>query len=92
MFAVISPAKTLDYKRPLPPLPATVPAFADDAMALAASAAKMSAKKLGQLMHISPKLAALNAERFRSFPDLPQRPAIHAFAGDVAALAKMVER
>jgi hypothetical protein len=83
MLAVISPAKTLDYKRPVPPLPVTSPAFAEDAMKLAGAAAKMSPKKLGQLMHISPALAALNTGRFRDFPDLPQRQAIYAFAGDV---------
>jgi hypothetical protein len=36
-------------------------------------------------MHISDKLAALNAERFRGFEKQPSRPAIYAFAGDVYA-------
>ena len=85
MLAVISPAKTLDYKRPLPPLPVTRPAFASDALTLAGAAAKLSAKKLQQLMHISPALAQLNAGRFRKFAELPERQAIYAFAGDVYA-------
>lgn len=85
MLAVISPAKTLDYKRPLPPVPATKPIFAEDAMTLAAAAAKLSSKKLQQLMHISPALAELNAGRFRSFAGLPERAALYAFAGDVYA-------
>jgi cytoplasmic iron level regulating protein YaaA (DUF328/UPF0246 family) len=85
MLAVISPAKTLDYQRPFPPVAATRPVFGEDADKLAASAARLSAKKLGELMHISPKLAALNAERFRSFGTLAERPAIYAFAGDVYA-------
>ena len=54
-------------------------------MKLAASAAKLSQKKLGALMHISDALAKLNVERFRTFPDQPERPAIYAFAGDVYA-------
>ena len=83
MLAVISPAKTLDYKRALPPLGSTAPRFEKEAGALAASAAKLSKKKLGELMHISPALAELNAERFRTFEALPKRPAIYAFAGDV---------
>ena len=83
MIAIISPAKTLDYQRPIPSLTATAPAFDADAAALAMSAARLSAKKLGELMHISGNLAKLNAERFRTFPDQPQRPAIYAFAGDV---------
>ena len=85
MLAVISPAKTLDYKRPFPPLAPTQPRFEPEAGALAAAAAKLSQKKLGGLMHISDKLAALNVERYRGFADQPARPAIYAFAGDVYA-------
>jgi len=50
---------------------------------LARGASKLSAKKLGELMHISDALAKLNAERFRGFEEAPERPAIFAFAGDV---------
>lgn len=83
MLAVISPAKSLDFERPFPPLPATFPAFSDDAGRLAEAAAKLSAPKLAGLMRISDKLARLNVERYRDFAEAPQRPAIHAFAGDV---------
>ena len=85
MIALLSPAKTLDYQTPLPPLEATRPRFADEASALARSAARLSRKRLAELMHISPALAKLNADRFRHFADAPERPAIHAFAGDVYA-------
>lgn len=83
MIALLSPAKTLDFERDLPPLAATAPHFAREALDLARSASHLSQKKLSELMHISPKLAKLNADRFRDFPDLPQRPALFAFAGDV---------
>jgi len=83
MIAVLSPAKSLDYASKRPPVAATTPRFADEASTLAAAAARLSHKKLAELMHISPALARLNAERFRDFPDAPQRPAIHAFDGDV---------
>ncbi|MCB2050416.1 MAG: peroxide stress protein YaaA [Novosphingobium sp.] len=83
MITLLSPAKTLDFERELPPLTATKPHFAQEALGLAKSAANLSQKRLGELMHISPKLAKLNAERFRDFPDLPERPALYAFAGDV---------
>lgn len=83
MIAVLSPAKTLDYASPLPPLSATQPRLAADAEKLAHAAAKLSARKLGDLMHISDKLAKLNVDRFREFDGAPERPAIHAFAGDV---------
>ncbi|KQU59154.1 hypothetical protein ASG67_16630 [Sphingomonas sp. Leaf339] len=83
MIAVISPAKTLDYESPLPPLEATTPRFAAEAETLARAAANLGPKKLGALMKISPALATLNAHRFRDFADAPRRPALFAFAGDV---------
>lgn len=83
MIALLSPAKTLDFDRALPPLDATVPHFAEEAGSLARSAANLTQKKLGELMHISPRLAKLNADRFRDFADLPERQALFAFAGDV---------
>lgn len=83
MIAILSPAKSLDYKRPLPDLAASHPRFAEEADALADAAAKLGAKKLGSLMDISDKLATLNAERFRDFADAPERPALFAFNGDV---------
>ena len=83
MIAILSPAKTLDYKRPVPPVRPTEPAFADDAAKLARSAARLPRARLMELMHISKELAALNADRFRGFADQPERAAIYAFAGDV---------
>ena len=83
MIALLSPAKTLDYERPLPAIAATVPRFADTADALAKSAANLTQKRLGTLMHISPALAKLNADRFAGFADALARPALFAFAGDV---------
>ena len=83
MLAIISPAKSLDYKRPFPPIAATRPEFEADAASLARAAAKLSANKLQSLMSISDKLARLNDDRFRGFDEAPSRPAIHAFTGDV---------
>jgi cytoplasmic iron level regulating protein YaaA (DUF328/UPF0246 family) len=83
MIAVISPAKTLDYRRPLPPVEPSPPRFADEAERLAGAAARLSKRKLGELMHISDGLAELNAGRFRAFAGQPARPAVYAFAGDV---------
>lgn len=85
MLAIISPAKTLDYASPLPGLDPTAPRFAAEADRLAAAAAKLGAKRLGSLMHISDALAALNAGRFRGFAGADERPALYAFAGDVYA-------
>ncbi|MES2421563.1 MAG: peroxide stress protein YaaA [Pseudomonadota bacterium] len=83
MIAVLSPAKTLDYESALPKLEPTTPRFADEAKTLAHAAAHLTQKKLSELMHISPALAKLNADRFRDFDTLPERPAMFAFAGDV---------
>ncbi len=83
MIALLSPAKTLDYERPLPTLTQTAPRFADEAAFLAERAAKLSRRKLMALMSISDKLAALNVARYRDFAEAPERPALFAFAGDV---------
>jgi len=83
MIAVLSPAKTLDYESALPKLEPTTPRFAEEAATLAHAAAHLTQKKLSELMHISPALAKLNADRFRDFDALPERPAMFAFAGDV---------
>ncbi len=83
MLAILSPAKTLDYASPLPPLTSTQPRLAEDVEKLVSAAAKLSARKLSNLMHISDTLAKLNVERYRGFSDQAERPAIFAFAGDV---------
>jgi uncharacterized protein len=84
MLALLSPAKSLDYQSPLPAfVRPTVPRFQPEAEQLANAAAKLSAKKLGELMQISDKLAELNVGRFRDFAVAVARPALYAFAGDV---------
>ena len=83
MIALLSPAKTLDFEKPLPPLDATSPRFAEEARTLAAAAANLGQKRLATLMDISAKLAKLNADRFAGFEGQAERPALFAFAGDV---------
>ena len=83
MIAIISPAKTLDYETPLPEVDPTTPRFAAEADRLATAASHLTQKRLSELMHISPALAKLNADRFRDFAAAPERPALFAFAGDV---------
>ena len=83
MIAVLSPAKSLDYQRAIPEVAVTRARFGEEADQLAHAAAKLGARKLGKLMHISDKLAKLNAERYRDFDEAPERPALFAFNGDV---------
>jgi cytoplasmic iron level regulating protein YaaA (DUF328/UPF0246 family) len=83
MLAILSPAKSLDYETPLPPVSPTRPRFAGEARKIAGEAAKLGVARLAKLMDISDRLALLNDERYRRFTRAPQRPAIYAFAGDV---------
>ncbi len=82
MLILLSPAKTLDFDSAYTDEP-TRPRFATDAGRLARAAAKLGAKRLGELMHISDSLSDLNHKRFKFFAKAEQRPAIRAFAGDV---------
>jgi cytoplasmic iron level regulating protein YaaA (DUF328/UPF0246 family) len=88
MLLVLSPSKTLDYESPLPLRPAPAePACLSESEILVKHLRKLTPARLQKLMDISPKLAALNAERYRAFhtPFTPQnaRPCLFAFKGDV---------
>ncbi|MBO9450443.1 peroxide stress protein YaaA [Tropicibacter sp. R16_0] len=84
MLVVISPAKRLDWAER--DVTATEPAFQDDAIRLAKTARNLTLGDLQKLMDISPDLARLNRDRFKSFVEEPDadvtRPAALAFAGD----------
>jgi len=82
MLTVISPAKRLDWVARDATM--TEPEFQEDAEVLARAAKRLSQAELGKLMHISPDLAKLNAERFERFAEDKDdvRPAALAFAGD----------
>ncbi|SPJ26840.1 peroxide stress protein YaaA [Falsiruegeria mediterranea] len=84
MLVVISPAKRLDWAER--DVTATEPAFQDDAIRLAKTARNLTLGDLQKLMDISPDLARLNRDRFKSFVEEPNadvtRPAALAFAGD----------
>ena len=87
MLMVISPAKTLDFESPLATKRYTQPALLDESQKLIKVARQLSPADIGSLMHISDKLAVLNAERFNDWqpeftPD-NARQAILAFKGDV---------
>jgi len=87
MLIVLSPAKRLDFERPLPELDCTQPRFLADAEKLVSGLKKLGPGQLRQLMGISQPLAELNAARFHSWQpsceDEAVRPALLAFRGDV---------
>ena len=81
MLITVSPAKKLDMSEVVGVTP-TRPAFGTDAVQLAGIARELSVKDLQKLMGISETLARLNAERFRDFGQMEEKPAALAFAGD----------
>ncbi len=86
MLILISPAKTLDYSAP-DFKEFTQPDFQQDVKSLIQVMKKKSAKEIGELMHVSDSLAALNEERFKTFqkdfnPE-NSKQALLAFKGDV---------
>lgn len=86
MLILISPAKTLDYSAPNFK-EFTQPDFQQDVKSLIQVMKKKSAKEIGELMHVSDSLAALNEERFKTFqkdfnPE-NSKQALLAFKGDV---------
>ena len=87
MLTIISPAKTLDYQSPLITTTHTLPECLDSTKQLITVCKKLTSDDLAKLMSISPKLAAVNYERFQNWhPDFNlqnARQAILAFKGDV---------
>lgn len=87
MIIVISPAKSLDFETEAGSNKHTLPAFLKEASQINASLKKLKASDLVLLQSISPKLAALNAERNQLWQtpfDLKNsKQAVLAFNGDV---------
>lgn len=86
LYALLSPAKKLDFNPGPEAIQATAPALLPAAANLATRVKKYSVGDLKRLMDLSDKLAALNVERFQAF-DIKNtngtKPAIYAFNGDV---------
>ena len=87
MKLVISPAKSLNYDSKLPTGFSSESCFLNEAKELNTLLKKKSPKALSELMHISPKLGALNYERNQNwslpFSSENARQAIYALDGDV---------
>jgi cytoplasmic iron level regulating protein YaaA (DUF328/UPF0246 family) len=86
MIILLSPAKSLDHT-PLADVARTQPRFKKQTSALATIMKRQTEKDLKDLMHISDKLASLNAVRFKAFTNAHTeknaKQAIFAFTGDV---------
>jgi cytoplasmic iron level regulating protein YaaA (DUF328/UPF0246 family) len=87
MLAVLSPAKALDFSPAPVPVRSTEPVLMNDARMLMRSTRALTQKRIRELMNLSPDLAKLNHQRYRSF-ELPfnpdnAMPAGLVFNGDV---------
>ena len=87
MKIIISPAKSLDYEKPLPTERHTTSNFLKDSRIIHKVLKEKKPKDLMELMDISEKLADLNWQRNKEwktpFTTTNARPALYAFAGDV---------
>jgi cytoplasmic iron level regulating protein YaaA (DUF328/UPF0246 family) len=87
MLTLLSPAKKLNFEPASTQLDFTMPVLKADTAELAKVAKQQSANDLKRLMHISDKLAALNADRFKAFnldgQSNSAKAASLAFDGDV---------
>lgn len=87
MLFLLSPAKTLDYDSPLPPVQPTQPLFTARSAELIAQLRTYAPQQIASLMDLSDKLASLNVARYaawsRKATPANARPAVLAFDGDV---------
>jgi len=87
MKIIISPAKSLDFESKATTSLYTQPSFLEDSLKLNKKLKSLSTNKLGDLMKISPALAALNYDRNQHWqPPFSldnAKQAVYAFTGEV---------
>ena len=87
MFFVLSPAKNLNEHDPAPVSEFTQPDLLDEAEILMGELRRLSPQQIAELMHVSDKIALLNAERNTAWhtPFTPDnaKQAVFMFNGDV---------
>jgi len=84
---LLSPSKTMDFKRPCVVKNNTIPSFINESQQLINLLKELDKDELIRLMKVSPSIANENFIRFRKwcfpFPEDQARPAVMAFKGDV---------
>lgn len=87
MLLLISPAKSFSFDSPSNTTASSEPDFVEESTRLIKKMRTFSRKKLGELMSISPELAALNADRYQKWIPEPKtedtKQALLAFNGEV---------
>lgn len=67
MKVLLSPAKAIDTSKTIQTKQTSVPVFIEEAELLINKLKKISAKKIGQMMHLSKDLASLNHQRYQDW-------------------------
>ena len=87
MLFLVSPAKNLNEKDPVPVAQHSRPALLDQAAQLMDEVKQLAPQQIAELMHVSDKIALLNAERNAAWhtPFTPEnaKQAVFLFNGDV---------
>jgi len=88
MLALLSPAKSQDFDTPAPITQTTQPTFKTEIKTLVDTCRQLNKAEIAKLMHISPKLAQLNYERFQNFDtahfdQINAKQSLFSFQGDV---------
>ena len=87
MLVLLSPAKSFDFESVASTQRFSEPRFMEESTRLIKKMGTFSKKKIGELMHISPELAALNVDRYKKWTPNPKKEdtkqAILAFNGEV---------
>ena len=87
MLFLLSPAKSLDFEKPVAPVPHTQPLFIPQAAELIDILKKKSPRQIASLMSLSDTLAGLNVARYQAwspkFTARNAKQAVLAFNGDV---------
>lgn len=83
MIAVISPAKSLDFKSEIPSVKQSTNRFSEETARLASAISNLTKKKLQAIMPVSDNLIELNRGRYAQFFEQHERAAIFAYNGDV---------
>lgn len=87
MLLLLSPAKSVDFESPSHTDHSSEPDFQAESTRLIKKLGTFSKKKIGELMSISPELAALNVDRYKKWTPEPRKEdtkqALLAFNGEV---------
>jgi len=87
MIILLSPAKKLEFRSNTGSKSYSQPEFPEKSQQLVNKLSKLSRKKIGQLMHLSPNLSELNYNRYQAwqlpFNEENAQQAIFSFRGDV---------